>query len=78
MPYGSGPIIRHALQRATPWQRALVTAAMLGGGVMLVLFGHVAGVLLAGAGALLLWRTVRDGRRGSQGAPARVQRGGRP
>ena len=41
----------------------LIGAAMVAGGVMFVLFGHVAGVLLAGAGALLLWRMVRDAAR---------------
>ncbi len=77
MPYGSGPVIRQALLRATPWQRSLIGAAMVGGGVVFVLFGHVAGVLLAGAGALLLWRMVREGLRGRHGALEQARKGGR-
>jgi hypothetical protein len=59
MPYGSGPIVRQALVRASPSQRCLVGVAMIAGGVALVLLGHVTGGLLAVAGALLLWRMVR-------------------
>lgn len=59
MPYGSGPVIRQALVRATPWQRYLIAVAMVAGGVVLVLLGHVAGGLLAVAGLLLLVRMVR-------------------
>ena len=58
MPYDSGPIVRQALVRASPWQRYLVGVAMVAGGVALVLLGHVTGGLLAVAGAFLLWRMV--------------------
>jgi hypothetical protein len=56
MPYGSGPLIRHALIHAKPWQRYLICAAMILGGAGLTALGHVAGVILAAAGALLLYR----------------------
>ena len=59
MPYGSGPLIRQALVRATPWQRYLLAVAMVAGGVALALVGHVAGALLAVGGALVLWRMSR-------------------
>ncbi len=59
MPYGSGPLIRQTLLRATPWQRYAIGVAMAAGGVVLVLLGHVAGGLLAVAGVVLLWRMVR-------------------
>jgi nitrogen fixation-related uncharacterized protein len=59
MPYGTGPIIRQAVMRATPWQRYLVGVAMVIGGVALVALGRVTGGLLAVAGAFLLWRMVR-------------------
>ncbi len=67
MPYGSGPLIRQALTRATPWQRYLIGVAMVAAGVALVLLGHVAGGLLAVAGVLLLWRMVRYRLRRRQG-----------
>jgi hypothetical protein len=56
MPYGSGPLIRHALIYAKPWQRYLICAAMILGGAGLAALGHVAGVILAASGALLLYR----------------------
>ena len=59
MPYGSGPVIRQVLMGATPWQRNLIGAAMVVGGVVLVALGRVTGALLAVAGALLLWRMIR-------------------
>jgi hypothetical protein len=60
MPYGSGPLIRHAFTQATPWQRSLIAVGMVAGGVVLVLLGHVAGGLLAVTGILLLWRMLRS------------------
>jgi hypothetical protein len=59
MPYGSGPLIRQALMGAKPWQRYLIAVAMVGGGVVLVVIGHVAGALLAVSGVLLLVRMVQ-------------------
>lgn len=59
MPYGSGPVIRQALIRAKPWQRYLIGVAMVAAGVVLALFGHIAGGLLAIAGLLLLSRMLR-------------------
>lgn len=59
MPYGTGPLIRQALVKASPWQRYLVGIAMVGGGIALVLLGHRAGAVLLVAGVLLLWRMVR-------------------
>jgi hypothetical protein len=58
MPYGSGQLIRMSLLRAKPWQRYLICCAMIGGGVLLVAVGHVAGALLAVAGAALGWRML--------------------
>jgi hypothetical protein len=60
MAYGTGPLLRQALRRASPWQRYLIGAAMVAGGVMLVLIGHVAGGLLSVAGILLLFSMTRD------------------
>ena len=77
MHYGSGPVVRQALLRAAPWQRVLIGAAMVAGGVVFVLFGHVAGVLLAGAGALLLWRMVRERPSGRPRRSGTASRGGR-
>jgi hypothetical protein len=59
MPYGTGPFVRQALVRATPWQRCLIAVAMVAGGAALVVLGHVAGAALAVAGVLLLGRMVR-------------------
>ncbi len=59
MPYGSGPLVRQALIRATPWQRSAIGIAMVAFGSLLVLSGHVAGGLLAVAGVLLLGQMVR-------------------
>jgi hypothetical protein len=59
MPYGSGRVVGQALVRATPWQRYLIGAAMVAGGVVLVVLGHLAGGLLAVAGVLVLSRMVR-------------------
>ncbi|MGH9093266.1 MAG: hypothetical protein ACRDZR_18080 [Acidimicrobiales bacterium] len=58
MPHRAVPLVRQALVRATPRQRALVLVAMVAGGAVLVLLGHVAGAVLAAAGAVLLWRTA--------------------
>ena len=72
MPYGSGQLIRMALLRAKPWQRYLICSAMIGGGVLLVAVGHVAGALLAVAGAALGWRMLSyriRSRSGSQSLP---------
>jgi hypothetical protein len=73
MPFGSGPVVRQALVKATWWQRALVGAAMLATGVALVLFARLEGALLAATGVLVLWRTARHrvGRdRGAAGGDA--------
>ena len=59
MPYGSGRVIRHALMYAKPWQRYVISGAMILGGAGLAALGHVAGVLLVGAGALLMWQMLR-------------------
>jgi len=59
MPYGSGPLIRQALVRATPWQRYLIGIGMVAAGVVLILLGHIAGGLISVAGVLLLWRMVQ-------------------
>ena len=69
MPYGTGPIIRHALIGATPWQRYLIGVAMVVGGVALVALGRVTGGLLAVAGAVLLWRMVRGRLRRAKATP---------
>jgi membrane protein implicated in regulation of membrane protease activity len=58
MPYGSGLLIRQALIHAAPWQRYLIGLAMVVGGILLVLIGHVAGALLALAGAVLVVRML--------------------
>jgi O-antigen ligase len=79
MPYGSGPVIRQAMQHATPWQRNLIGVAMVVLGVVLVLVGHVAGGLLAVAGVLLLFRMIRyrlPRRRGAAATP--TQEGAQP
>lgn len=75
MPYGSGPLIRQALLQATPWQRYVLGAAMVAGGVVLVLVGHLLGGVLAIAGITLLWRLTRQRLRRSgqkQASPAQV------
>jgi hypothetical protein len=59
MPYGSGQVVRQALIHAKPWQRDVICTAMILGGAGLAALGHVAGVLLAAAGALLIWRMLR-------------------
>jgi hypothetical protein len=58
MPYGSGHVIRQSLMYAKPWQRYVIAGTMVVGGGALAVLGHVAGVLLAGAGAVLLWRML--------------------
>lgn len=68
MPYGSGPVIRQALIHAKPWQRYLISTAMILGGACLAALGYVAGVLLAAAGALLMWRMLRYRMRSRSGA----------
>ena len=59
MPHGAGPAIRLALISAKPWQRYVICVAMIAGGAALVALGHVAGVVLAGAGLLLMWRLIQ-------------------
>jgi hypothetical protein len=69
MPYGSGPVIRQAMQHATPWQRSLIALGMIALGVVLVLIGHFAGGVLAVGGVLLLCRMVRDRVRWGRAVP---------
>jgi hypothetical protein len=59
MPYGTGAAIRLALVRAKPWQRCLISGAMIAGGAVLVALGHLTGLVLAGAGCLLAGQMVR-------------------
>ena len=59
MPYGSGQVIRQAMMYAKPWQRYVMAGAMIGGGIGLVAVGHIAGVVLATVGGLLLWRMLQ-------------------
>jgi hypothetical protein len=59
MPHGSGQLIRQAMMYAKPWQRYVIGCVMIVGGAALVAVGHVAGGILAAAGALLLWRMFR-------------------
>ena len=59
MPYGTGPLLGSALAGARPWQRCVICFAMIAGGVLLVVVGHVGGALLSAAGIFLLWRMVR-------------------
>jgi hypothetical protein len=59
MPYGSGPAIRLAMLHAKPWQRYLIVVAMIAGGVALVALGHVAGIVLAAVGCLMIWPMIR-------------------
>lgn len=59
MPYGSAQLIRHALMHAKPLQRYVISGAMIVGGAALVAVGHVAGVLLAGAGVLIIGGMLR-------------------
>ena len=72
MPYGSGPLIRQALVRATPWQRYVIGVAMVVAGAVLILLGHVA------AGVLLLWRMVRYRLRRRQETPGSAPGPGSP
>jgi hypothetical protein len=62
MPYGSGPLIRQALTRATTRQRYVIGAALVACGVALVPIGHVLGGVLAVVGVALLWRVARHRR----------------
>ncbi len=78
MPYGSGLFIRQALLRATPWQRYLIGVCMVAGGVVFVLLGHVAGVVLVIGGLLLLWRLVRYRLHRRQANTTSTLDGGRP
>ena len=68
MPYGSGHVIREALIHAKPWQRYVISGAMILGGAGLAALGHGAGVLLAAAGALLMWQMLRSRMRSRFGA----------
>jgi hypothetical protein len=58
MPYGTGPLIRQTIMHAAPWQRYLIGVAMVAGGIVLVMLGHVAGGVLSVAGIFLLWRMM--------------------
>ena len=70
MPYGSGPVIRHALTNGTPRQRYAIGALMVAAGAVLVAVGHVAGALLAVAGVLLIGRMLRSRLGAGKRAPA--------
>jgi len=59
MPYGSGPAIRLAMVHAKPWQRYLICVVMIAGGAALVALGHIAGVVLAAVGCLVMWRMIQ-------------------
>jgi hypothetical protein len=61
MPYGSGPAIRLAMVHAKPWQRYLMCGVMIAGGAALVVLGHIAGVVLAAGGCLVMWRMIQYG-----------------
>jgi hypothetical protein len=78
MPYGSGPAIRLALVHAKPWQRYLICIVMIAGGIGLALLGHVAGLVLAGAGGLLGWRMVQYRLRSKRTVGARTDDLGSP
>jgi hypothetical protein len=60
MPFGSGIVARHALARATGWQRAALAVGLIVVGGLLIALGHVAGALLGLSGVVVLTRTVRD------------------
>jgi O-antigen ligase len=60
MHFGQGPLIQQSLMRARPWQRYAIGAAMIAGGILLLLIGHIGGGVLAAVGAFLLWRLVRS------------------
>lgn len=77
MPHGTGPLLRQAFGRASPWQRCLIGAAMVAGGVVLVLIGHVAGGLLSVAGILLLFSMTRERLRRVHNAQDSGPEGGR-
>jgi hypothetical protein len=59
MHYGQGPLIQQSLMRARPWQRYAIVAAMIAGGILLLLIGHIGGGALVAGGIFLLWRLVR-------------------
>ncbi len=59
MPPGTGPLLRQALLRATPWQRVVIAVAMVAGGIVLALSGHIAGAVISVAGLVVLWRMIR-------------------
>jgi hypothetical protein len=59
MTYSSGPAIRLAMVHAKPWQRYLICVVMIAGGGALVALGHIAGVVLAAVGCLVMWRMIR-------------------
>jgi hypothetical protein len=59
MPYGSGPAIRLAIVHAKPWQRYLICAVMIAVGAALLALGHIAGVVLAAVGCLMMWRMIQ-------------------
>lgn len=61
-------MMRQALIQAKPWQRYLIGLALVAVGLVLVLIGHIAGGLLAVAGAFVLWRMVRHRLPGKRGA----------
>jgi hypothetical protein len=59
MAHGSGQAIRQAMMYTKPWQRYVIAAALIAGGVGLVAVGRLTGVVFVAVGALLLWRMVR-------------------
>ena len=63
MPFGSGPLIREALVRATPWQRYVICLLMVIAGILLVIEGHASGALLTVTGVGILERMLRQRRR---------------
>jgi len=44
---------------AKPWQRYLICVVMIAGGAALVALGHIAGVVLAAVGCLVMWRMIQ-------------------
>ena len=48
-----GQMIRQALMVAKPWQRYLICAAMIVGGIGLVATGHLGGIVLAALGLVI-------------------------
>jgi hypothetical protein len=70
--HGAGPMIRQTLLYAKPWQRYVIVGALIAGGIALVILGHVTGVVLAGVGAILVWRMIPVGGRPMPSSPQGV------